>query len=243
MTSATMSANKRSTREMRKSRRHSRGLSVQWRTLGARDYAFHHAAVANISCTGMALLVDDECKPGTVLMVQPEGVDAKLAETRLLTITWSCLQMNNQWRVGGYFSLPYREVELQALLAAAPAESAATAPAFQPSTKTRDVADMGRERRGAVRGDGLAAPVFLSRAEGIATVYAGQVMDRSPGGLGLMSPIPFARGTLLIMRRRGATSDSPIHIQVRYYRQKGSQWFLGCQFSAATPRTVSEWKR
>jgi hypothetical protein len=244
MTTMTMPSVQRSTRELRTAKRHARGLRVQWRVLGARDYTFHEGTTANISTTGMALLVDEDCKPGTVLMVQPLGVDAKLAETRLLTITWSCLQMNNQWRVGGSFSLPYKEEELRALLAAAPAGSPGSPQTLMPSGKTRDIADIRRERRGATRGDGRSAPVFLSRAEGIATVYTGIVVDRSSMGLGLLTSIPFARGTQLKMRRRGAREgDAPVLLQVRYYRQKGNQWFLGCQLSANAPRVFAEWDR
>jgi hypothetical protein len=86
--------------------------------------------------------------------------------------------------------------------------------------------------------------VYLSRAEGTNTIFAAVIADRSTSGIGLVTTVPFARGTVLKMcPRGGAADDAPILVQVRHYRQKGNKWLLGCQLAVAQLRASAGWDR
>ena len=80
--------------------------------------------------------------------------------------------------------------------------------------------------------------VSLCRADG-GTPVEGSVVDRSLKGLGILSPRPFTRGTLLNVRPLGAHEQtSTVQVQVRNCRQKSKQWFLGCHFQQTPPANV-----
>jgi hypothetical protein len=62
------------------------------------------------------------------------------------------------------------------------------------------------------------------------------VIDRSRGGLGLITPQPLPPGTVVTIRAIHAPEDvAPVEIEIHNCRPRGRRWQVGCQFTAELP--------
>jgi hypothetical protein len=234
------------TAERRKAARLPRSLRISWRLLGNRDFRFGEAALKDISTTGMALQVDQSCGKGSLIIVQFDGTGDRCGEPILLRTEWAreadrAPDGTATYLVGCSFTSPFTEKELKALL-----DSARSAPPPQPSApkaapaKAHPPSDpflMGGkgEKRTLVRRAGVVVAIAMCRADGGARIDA-TVVDRSVRGIGILSPLPFTRGSLLKVRPCAASEKIPfVQVQVRNCRQKGKQWHIGCDFSHSPP--------
>jgi hypothetical protein len=232
--------------ERRKSIRHVYNLRVQWRILGSRDYSYVPGTAQDISTSGLGLIFSALCNPGTLLIVQPEGVAEKFAEPILLRVEQATQMNDKTWKVGCSFSTPFSEKDLAELLESAEKCAMAPAPSSLPvasagPAKSRDTFPEGsvRERRRAVRREGLAVAAVVSRGEGKCFNVEASVVSRSLAGLGLLVPTPFPRGTFLTVRLRGVREGAlSVNLQVRHCRQQGNKWHLGCHFTQTPPTHV-----
>jgi PilZ domain len=70
----------------------------------------------------------------------------------------------------------------------------------------------------------------------------GIVVNRSTGGLGMLSDAEFPEGTILFVRAVEAPAFiSPVKVHVRHSRQAGRMWLVGCQFCDELPWNVKVW--
>jgi hypothetical protein len=88
-----------------------------------------------------------------------------------------------------------------------------------------------RDRRVAPRRSGNLVPVLLSDAQALAEPFEGWVLDRSPGGLGLLVDEAVIVGSILSVR----PAKSPprfrwLQVEVKSCRPHQNSWSLGCQF-------------
>lgn len=235
------------TANQRKAPRHARSLRISWRMLGNRDFRYGAACLKDISTGGLAVEVDQQCRKGTVVIVEL-GLGAPFDGPLLLQTEWSREQPTNagapaRFLMGCSFTTPLQEVELQALLEAARKAAAAPAPVKATPVKAPVQADpflagSALEKRSHVRRGGVIVPVTLCRADGGPLVDAA-VVDRSLQGLGILSRVPMARGTWLKVRPRDAHDKAiAVQVQVRNCRQQGKQWQIGCQFRNTPPANV-----
>jgi hypothetical protein len=64
--------------------------------------------------------------------------------------------------------------------------------------------------------------------------FEAQVVDRSLGGLGIVVPLSFARGTYLKVQPRDVR-EKTVQVEVRNCRRQGRQWLIGCHFPDTPP--------
>jgi PilZ domain len=70
----------------------------------------------------------------------------------------------------------------------------------------------------------------------------GIVVNRSTGGLGMLSDSDFPQGTILFVRSVEAPAFiSPVKVQVRHSRPAGRMWLVGCQFCEELPWNIKVW--
>jgi hypothetical protein len=225
--------------ERRKTQRHGCTLPVAWRLLGNRDLRFGEAPLKDISCDGLSLQVDQICSKNAVIIVQFAAEEPAFAEPMLLQARW-CKELPPDtesdmpvYQIGCSFAQPLLDQDLQALLAAPRSTAIPSPPRKKRSAKaSSDLWRIGSpsEKRSALRRGGSTVRVALYWAEKDRTLEA-TVVDRSLKGLGIVVNHRFTRGTLLTVQpsyvRGGSCS---VEVEVRHCRQKGKQWFLGCQF-------------
>jgi PilZ domain len=95
--------------------RYSHTLKGSCRPLG-RETGAWSATVQDISRSGVALVMNREVRPGSVLVVALEGVGGRFARPLLLRVTNTRPGMAGRWHVGCAFVKPLTEDDLQALL-------------------------------------------------------------------------------------------------------------------------------
>jgi hypothetical protein len=120
-------------------------------------------------------------------------------------------------------------------LAPAPIVTEKPPPAAAPELK----AVHGKERRASLRRKGNPVSVQVSDVEAMAEPFSGWIVDRSLGGVCVLTDFEFPVGTRLTVRPASAPETFPwIHTAVRSCRQERSSWKLGLQF--AQPVTWEE---
>lgn len=88
-----------------------------------------------------------------------------------------------------------------------------------------------RERRATPRRRGNLVPVVLADADLSGEPIDGWVLDRSPGGLGILVDEEVPVGTVLNVRpAKCPVKVRGIRIEVRSCRPQHNNWNLGCQF-------------
>jgi hypothetical protein len=88
-----------------------------------------------------------------------------------------------------------------------------------------------REKRSFARRSGNAVPVFWTDVRGEENLRRASVIDRSAGGLCLLSNDPVEIGKVLRVRPCVAADTAPwVEMHVRSCRKENGQWELGCQF-------------
>jgi hypothetical protein len=116
---------------------------------------------------------------------------------------------------------------------AAPKEAPAEEPAREKNATPKPDP---REGRASPRRGGKAVKVLLSDPAGIEPPLVCWVIDRSRGGLGMITPRLVPIGALLDLRAASAAEETPpIRVEVRSCRRRGYRWKLGCQFTAEVP--------
>jgi hypothetical protein len=94
------------------------------------------------------------------------------------------------------------------------------------------------EKRSWARRQGSPVPILFAE-ERQAAPRSGQVIDRSPTGLGMLVPLPVPIGSVLRVRPADACVMVPwSHVLVKSCCQSGGEWRLGCQFQPAPPWSV-----
>jgi hypothetical protein len=95
----------------------------------------------------------------------------------------------------------------------------------------------GTERRRAIRRGGNPVRVRIADSESLRELSEGWVVDRSVGGLCIMSPNPIPQGTILCVRTDDGRNRFPwAKIEVRHCRPFDRTSFaLGCQFTQRLP--------
>lgn len=94
----------------------------------------------------------------------------------------------------------------------------------------------GDDRRTTPRRHGNLVPVLVSNPQVTTDILQGWVLDRSTGGLRLLTDEPIAAGSMI--RVQPAKSPSRfrwISLYVRSCRPQGNNWVLGCQFQEKLP--------
>jgi PilZ domain-containing protein len=70
----------------------------------------------------------------------------------------------------------------------------------------------------------------------------GLVINRSTGGLALLTDCEFTEGTTLFIRSLEAPASVPAaKVQVRHARRAGRMWLIGCQYVGDLPWNVKVW--
>jgi hypothetical protein len=96
-----------------------------------------------------------------------------------------------------------------------------------------------RENRQHLRREGAPVEVLISDAQARAEPKAGQVLNRSRGGLRLQVSEPAAVGATLCVRAVQAPEEVPwVRLRVKSCRQQGEHWELGGKFEAELPWSV-----
>ena len=218
--------------------RSARPPRASWRTLAGRDDRLAPAAVCNVSRTGIALLVGEALRPGTILVVRLEGLPAPRADARVAHVKHATEQADGRWLVGCAFATPLTDDDLAGLNrpagagAAPPAEAAAPPPATE--AVGADAAWMAAgawERRTSARRRVPLVRVVVWEVRGGARSH-GWVADLSRGGLGLVALRSFPVGAVLRVRAVHAAEVVPwVEVAVRSSRRKGHRWHIGCRFN------------
>lgn len=87
------------------------------------------------------------------------------------------------------------------------------------------------DRRESLRRRGQRVKVRLADAAGLDSLGTAWIVDRSTGGLGLISERPLAIGRVITLRPVHATNRMPgVEMEVKCCRDKGTSWELGCRF-------------
>jgi hypothetical protein len=87
------------------------------------------------------------------------------------------------------------------------------------------------ERRLAVRRSGNSVEVFISDADAKTEPTRGWVVDRSVGGLCLLTETEASKGAILSVLPENAPKGTPwTQVEIKSCRQEGPHWELGCQF-------------
>lgn len=95
------------------------------------------------------------------------------------------------------------------------------------------------ERRTTFRRSGNPIEVSIAAAEPAGEIARGRVVDRSMGGLCLITTQPIDKGTIISVRPLNAPPPAQwVQVQVRGCRQDGKEWELGCQFLRTPPYSV-----
>jgi hypothetical protein len=98
------------------------------------------------------------------------------------------------------------------------------------------------DRRLAPRRWGDPREVRLARPEAGGPEIHGLVINRSPGGVGLLLDEAVPVGVRLRLRLVGVPADVPwLAVQVKHCRAAGLHWFIGCEFGEPPPRNVLAW--
>ncbi|NBO93777.1 MAG: PilZ domain-containing protein [Planctomycetia bacterium] len=100
----------------------------------------------------------------------------------------------------------------------------------QEASEMKFVEGLRPERRSAPRRKGNTVEVLLSMDDQ-SPPMCGWVIDRSQGGLCILSDQPIAELTVLRVRPRVGVEQLPwTEVTIRYCREHGHQFELGCQF-------------
>jgi PilZ domain len=105
------------TQERRKQTRYPHLVGVNYRLLGREDAELAPAEIEEISRSGLALVLDTEVRPGSVLVVTLERASGPF-ERPILVRVLNVRQEGRCWYVGASFVTPLSEDTLQLLLLA-----------------------------------------------------------------------------------------------------------------------------
>jgi hypothetical protein len=94
------------------------------------------------------------------------------------------------------------------------------------------------EKRGALRRNGNPIPVLIS-ADAAAEPVPGSVLDRSRGGMSLLTASALPLGVVVRVRSMQYADVAPwVEVEVKHCRPAGGKWLLGCKFNQPQPWNV-----
>lgn len=97
----------------------------------------------------------------------------------------------------------------------------------------------GADRRTTVRRDGQPVPVYLNSAAFDNQMEPAYVVDRSTGGLKIISAKPLQAGSTMQIRAENAPDNIPwVTMIVRSCREAGKRYELGCEFEQPPPWNI-----
>lgn len=97
----------------------------------------------------------------------------------------------------------------------------------------------GADRRTTVRRDGQPVPVYLNSAAFEKQTEPAYVIDRSKGGLKIISAKPLPADSTMQIRAENAPDNIPwITMIVRSCREMGNRYELGCEFEQPPPWNI-----
>jgi hypothetical protein len=92
------------------------------------------------------------------------------------------------------------------------------------------------EQRTSVRRKGKPVRILVFSGDPSETPLRAWVVNRSRGGVRIVSTKQFAAGAVLAIRTIDAPEDIPwVQVEVRNCRPKGPRWALGCKFLEQLP--------
>jgi PilZ domain len=181
---------------------------------GARADAWR-GRVFNISTAGVGLVLDRRCEPGAVLAIDLPGAASGHPRTLLARVIHATPGPGGTWLVGGSF---LRRLDAEALQAWG---AGRTPPA-------------GDDRGVWVRFPPEVSVLCQAHGDGAAEPWRARVLDRSPGGLGLLAPRPVREGAHLAVEFSAEGGQPPQRLLVRVAHleeQTDGAWLLGCRFA------------
>ncbi len=222
-------------KELRAYVRHPCDLPSAWRFLGSRDAKFTAVEVRDVSRRGIGLIMAEPFPRRTILVLQLQGMAPPGDRAMLVRIDHFTKLAEGRWLVGCSFATTLSEEELLALLNPHQTPPAPKEPEATTSENGKRSNANGHhrptEKRGEARRVGMSVPVCLGAIHGNGQVVDGDVVDRSANGVGLLASRSFFPGTILRVRGRYCSDDTPwVHVRVMRNKQKGKLWQLGCQF-------------
>ena len=97
----------------------------------------------------------------------------------------------------------------------------------------------GADRRTTMRRDGQPVPVYLNSAAFEKQTEPAYVIDRSKGGLKIISAKPLPAGSTMQIRAENAPDNIPwLTMIVRSCREMGIRYELGCEFEQPPPWNI-----
>ncbi len=173
------------------------------------------ARTVDVSAGGIALVLERRFEPGAVLCVRLESPDGEVSRDLLLRVVHVLADMDGSWRLGCRLAGELEEDELRALQAAR----------VRPSEP---------DCRAWMRFDCNLTTRCYSVAPALPETWNARVLDVSAGGVSLLMPRPFERGTLLRLElpENGDCAGQELLIRVlRVQKSEANGWALGCELA------------
>ena len=173
------------------------------------------ARTVDVSAGGIALVLARRFEPGAVLCVRLESTDGEVARDLLLRVVHVLPDVGGAWRLGCRLAGELEEDELRALRAERVRASDADCRAW-------------------MRFDCDMATQCHSVAPAAPESWSARVLDVSAGGVSLMVPRGFERGTLLRVELPRSAKSLGNDLLVRVLRSQASGadcFILGCELA------------
>ena len=173
------------------------------------------ARAVDVSAGGVALVLARRFEPGAILGVRLESSDGQVTRDLLLRVVHVAADLGGTWRLGCRLAGELDEEELCALRAQRVRPS-------EPDCRAWMRFDCDVETR--------CQSVTPAQPE----TWSVRVLDVSAGGVSLLAPRQFDRGTLLRVELPGSAESFGRHLLVRVLREQASGpdcWILGCELA------------
>jgi hypothetical protein len=173
------------------------------------------ARTVDVSAGGIALVLGRRFEPGAVLCVRLESADGEVARELLLRVVHVVADVGGSWRLGCRLAGELEEDELRVLRAQRTRPSEPDCRAW-----LRFGCDLTTRCH--------------SVAPALPESWSVRVLDVSAGGVSLLTPRQFERGTLLRLELTESSESAEQHLLVRVLRSQVSGaecWILGCEMA------------
>jgi PilZ domain len=173
------------------------------------------ARVLDLSAGGVALELSRRFERGAMLSVRLESPDGETSRTLFVRVVHATAQLDGSWRLGCALAGELGQEELQAFQAAPVRPNEPDCRAW-----VRFACD-------------VEAPC-QALAPARPGTWSARIVDVSPGGMSLLLPDQFERGTLLSIELPVSKPGQPKQVMLRVLRSRplGSHlWELGCELA------------
>jgi hypothetical protein len=171
--------------------------------------------VVDISVGGLALVLERRFEPGAMLSVRLACSDEESARTLFLRVVHISPHADGSWRLGCAFASELAEEELRA---------------FQAKRLRPTEPDC----RAWVRFECNVETECRAVAPAQPGTWPARVLEVSPGGMSLLAPVQFERGTVLNVKLPGGGALLPRHALVRVLRDRSfssDEWIINGEFT------------